>query len=77
MQWHPRRDPHPGALSPPVTAAGFSGAAGARCADERLVGITDVIPLAARIQGPERAAGLPPGEGPDPVGDEVLARPGS
>ncbi|WP_123978708.1 hypothetical protein [Streptomyces sp. Ag109_O5-1] len=77
MRWHPQPDPHPDALSPPVTAADLSGAAGARYADERLVGITDAIPLAARIHGPERAAGLLPGEGPVPVGDKVFAQSGS
>lgn len=53
--------------------------AAARYADEWIVGIEDVTPLAAEIHAlvregePDRAAGLLPEERPYPLDDEVLA----
>ncbi|MFB0620449.1 DUF4291 domain-containing protein [Streptomyces sp. AGS-58] len=80
VQWDPERDLHHNPLPYRSLQLGLGGEAAARYADEWIVGIQDVTPLAAEIRGlvrageEERASRLLPGERPFPVADEVLAR---
>jgi hypothetical protein len=79
VQWDPERDLHLGPLPYRSLQLGLAGEAAARYADEWIVGIEDVTPLAAEIHGlvrageSRRASGLLPQESPYPVADEVLA----
>ncbi|MCG0067216.1 MULTISPECIES: DUF4291 domain-containing protein [Streptomyces] len=79
VQWDPERDLHLNPLPYRSLQLGLAGQAAARYADEWIVGIEDVTPLATEIHGlvragePERARGLLPRERPYPVADEVLA----
>lgn len=79
VQWDPERDLRFAPLPYRSLQLGLAGEAAARYADEWIVGIEDVTPLAAEIHGlvragePERAKGLLPKERPYPVADEVLA----
>ncbi|MDO0928760.1 DUF4291 domain-containing protein [Streptomyces sp. TG1A-8] len=81
VQWDPERDLRLDPLPHRSLQLGLAGEAAARYADEWIVGIEDVTPLATRIHGlvragePERAAALLPAERPYPVADEVLAHP--
>ncbi|AYN42456.1 DUF4291 domain-containing protein [Streptomyces dangxiongensis] len=80
VQWDPERDLHHNPLPYRSLQLGLGGEAAVRYADEWIVGIEDVTPLATEIHGlvragdEERARGLLPGERPYPVADEVLAR---
>jgi hypothetical protein len=80
VQWDPERDLRLHPLPHRSLQLGLAGEAAARYADEWIVGLEDVTPLATEIQGlvragePERAKGLLPEERPYPVPDEVLAR---
>ncbi|KAF3469522.1 DUF4291 domain-containing protein [Streptomyces sp. Tu 3180] len=80
VQWDPERDLHLGPLPYRSLQLGLAGEAAARYADEWIVGIEDVTPLATEIRGlvrageTERAAGLLPEERPYPLDDDVLAR---
>ncbi|MER5542550.1 DUF4291 domain-containing protein [Streptomyces sp. NPDC002589] len=79
VQWDPERDLHHNALPHRSLQLGLAGEAAARYADEWIVGIKDVTPLAAEVHAlvragePERASGLLPVEQPYPIEDEVLA----
>jgi hypothetical protein len=79
VQWDPERDLHLNPLPHRSLQLGLAGEAVARYADEWIVGIEDVTPLAAEIHGlvragrPESAAGLLPEERPYDIDDEVLA----
>jgi hypothetical protein len=79
VQWDPERDLHLSALPYRSLQLGLAGEAAARYADEWIVGIEDVTPLATEIHGLVRegrldeAAGLLPAERPYPLDDEVLA----
>ncbi|MFG2352887.1 DUF4291 domain-containing protein [Streptomyces sp. NPDC048521] len=78
VQWDPERDLHHNPLPHRSLQLGLAGEAAARYADEWIVGIEDVTPLATEIHGlvragePARAKGLLPEERPYPVADEVL-----
>ncbi|MFF1282562.1 DUF4291 domain-containing protein [Streptomyces sp. NPDC058299] len=80
VQWDPERDLHHNPLPYRSLQLGLGGEAAVRYADEWIVGIEDVTPLAVEIRGlvrageEERASRLLPGERPFPVADEVLAR---
>ncbi|MFF9089785.1 DUF4291 domain-containing protein [Streptomyces sp. NPDC014991] len=80
VQWDPERDLHHNPLPYRSLQLGLGGEAAVRYADEWIVGIGDVTPLAAQIHAlvrageEERARRLLPGERPYPVADEVLAR---
>ncbi|MEU0053141.1 DUF4291 domain-containing protein [Streptomyces sp. NPDC006184] len=80
VQWDPERDLHHNPLPYRSLQLGLGGEAAVRYADEWIVGIEDVTPLAVEIRGlvrageKERASRLLPGERPFPVADEVLAR---
>ncbi|MEU4468242.1 DUF4291 domain-containing protein [Streptomyces sp. NPDC024017] len=80
VQWDPERDLHLNPLPHRSLQLGLAGEAAARYADEWIVGIEDVTPLAAEIHGLvragqlEAAAGLLPEERPFELDDEVLAR---
>jgi hypothetical protein len=80
VQWDPERDLHLAPLPHRSLQLGLAGEAAARYADEWIVGIEDVTPLATEIHGlvragqPESAAGLLPEERPVELDDEVLAR---
>jgi len=70
VQWDPERDLHLNPLPYRSLQLGLSGEAARRYADEWLVSVTDVTPLAHEIHGllragePGRAAGLLPEETP-------------
>lgn len=80
VQWDPERDLRLDPLPYRSLQLGLAGEAAARYADEWVVGIEDVTPLAREIHGLvragelERASVLVPEERPYPVGSEVLAR---
>ncbi|QIJ61478.1 DUF4291 domain-containing protein [Streptomyces sp. JB150] len=79
VQWDPERYLRFTALPHRSLQLGLAGEAAARYADEWIVGIEDVTPLATEIHGlvragkPDRAARLLPVERPYPLDDEVLA----
>lgn len=79
VQWDPERDLHLNPLPYRSLQLGLSGEAAARYADEWIVGIEDVTPLATEIHArvragePERAAELLPQERAYPLEDDVLA----
>lgn len=79
VQWDPERDLRLTALPYRSLQLGLSGEAAARYADEWIVGIEDVTPLARQVHGLVRAGDLDaatallPEERPYPVADEVLA----
>lgn len=79
VQWDPERDLHLRPLPHRSLQLGLSGRAARDYADEWLVSVTDVTPLARRIHGlvregdREAAARLLPREEPYPVEDGVLA----
>ncbi|BBC38170.1 uncharacterized protein SGFS_094640 [Streptomyces graminofaciens] len=79
VQWDPERDLRLNPLPYRSLQMGLAGEAAARYADEWIVGIEDVTPLAGQIHGlvregdTERAEKLLPEERPYPVDDEVLA----
>ncbi|MEU9478559.1 DUF4291 domain-containing protein [Streptomyces sp. NPDC048191] len=78
VQWDPERDLHHRPLAQRSSQLGLSGEAAARYADEWIVGIEDVSPLATEVHGLvragelERATGLLPVERPYPVADGAL-----
>ncbi|MGW2704801.1 DUF4291 domain-containing protein [Streptomyces sp. NPDC001340] len=79
VQWDPERDLHLNPLPHRSLQLGLAGEAAVRYADEWIVGIEDVTPLATEIHGLvragelDRAAELLPEERPYAVADEVLA----
>ncbi|WP_053712216.1 DUF4291 domain-containing protein [Streptomyces sp. NRRL B-3648] len=79
VQWDPERDLHLNPLPHRSLQLGLAGEAAARYADEWIVGIEDVTPLATEIHAlvrsgrRDRAGELLPVEPPYPVADEVLA----
>ncbi|AXE84387.1 DUF4291 domain-containing protein [Streptomyces sp. Go-475] len=79
VQWDPERDLRLNPLPHRSLQLGLAGEAAARYADEWIVGIEDVTPLAAEVRGRVRAgeldaaAALLPGERPYDLDDEVLA----
>ncbi|WP_030865288.1 DUF4291 domain-containing protein [Streptomyces sp. NRRL S-37] len=79
VQWDPERDLRLDPLPYRSLQLGLAGEAAARYADEWIVGIEDVTPLAAELRALVRegelgrAAGLLPEERPYPLDDEVLA----
>ncbi|PAZ13074.1 hypothetical protein CLM62_26615 [Streptomyces sp. SA15] len=79
VQWDPERDLHFSPLPYRSLQLGLAGEAAARYADEWIVAIEDVTPLATEIHGLvregelERAAGLLPEERPLTVEETVLA----
>ncbi|MFJ4521476.1 DUF4291 domain-containing protein [Streptomyces sp. NPDC088810] len=79
VQWDPERDLHLNPLPHRSLQLGLAGEAAARYADEWIVGIEDVTPLATEIHAlvrageRERASALLPVEPPYPAADEVLA----
>ncbi|GHE09326.1 DUF4291 domain-containing protein [Streptomyces alanosinicus] len=79
VQWDPERDLRLAPLPHRSLQLGLAGEATARYADEWVVGIEDVTPLAAEVHARvragevERAAALLPVERPCPIPDEVLA----
>jgi hypothetical protein len=79
VQWDPERDLRLNPLPYRSLQLGLGGEATARYADEWIVGVEDVTPLArethARVRAGEleRAAELLPKERPYPVGEDVLA----
>lgn len=80
VQWDPERDLHLNPLPHRSLQLGLAGEAATRYADEWIVGIEDVTPLAREIHRlvragqPDAAAGLLPEERPLDIEDEVLAR---
>ncbi|WP_329215000.1 DUF4291 domain-containing protein [Streptomyces sp. NBC_01485] len=78
VQWDPERDLHLSPLPHRSLQLGLTGEATVRYADEWIVGIEDVTPLArevhARVRAGEldRAAALLPEERPYPVAEEAL-----
>ncbi|WP_320783952.1 DUF4291 domain-containing protein [Streptomyces sp. CRN 30] len=78
VQWDPERDLRLAPLPYRSLQLGLSGEAAARYADEWIVGIEDVTPLAREVHGLVRegelgrAAGLLPVERPYPPADDVL-----
>ncbi|MGP4049105.1 DUF4291 domain-containing protein [Streptomyces sp. 2A115] len=80
IQWDPERDLRLQALPYRSLQLGLSGEAAARYADEWIVGVEDVTPLAAEVHGLvragelDRARGLLPEERPYPLDEDVLAR---
>ena len=80
VPWDPERDLHLNPLPHRSLQLGLAGEAAARYADEWIVGIEDVTPLATEIHTlvragqPDSAAGLLPKERPLELDDEVLAR---
>ncbi|MFF5160309.1 DUF4291 domain-containing protein [Streptomyces sp. NPDC000348] len=79
VQWDPERDLRLDPLPYRSLQLGLAGEAAARYADEWIVGIEDVTPLATEIHALvragelDRAAGLLPGERSYPLDDDVLA----
>ncbi|MGW0826858.1 DUF4291 domain-containing protein [Streptomyces sp. NPDC002845] len=79
VQWDPERDLRLSPLPYRSLQLGLSGEAAARYADEWIVGIDDVTPLATEIHGLvragelDRASVLLPGERPYPLDDDVVA----
>ncbi|MEU3840273.1 DUF4291 domain-containing protein [Streptomyces sp. NPDC028635] len=79
VQWDPERDLHFTALPHRSLQLGLGGQAAARYADEWIVGIEDVTPLAAEIHAHVRAGELDaasaklPEERPYPADGDVLA----
>lgn len=79
VQWDPERDLWLRPLPYRSLQLGLAGEAAARYADEWIVGIEDVTPLATEIRAlvragePERAAGMLPGERPLRLDGELLA----
>lgn len=79
VQWDPERDLRLNPLSHRSLQLGLAGEAAVRYADEWIVGIEEVTPLAGEVYGLvqagdlDAAAKLLPEERPYPVGDEVLA----
>lgn len=79
VQWDPERDLHFNPLPYRSLQLGLAGEAAARYADEWIVGIEDVTPLATEIRARvragerERAAELLPQERPYPLEADVLA----
>lgn len=79
VQWDPERDLHFAPLPYRSLQLGLSGEAAGRYADEWIVGIEDVTPLATEIHALVRAgeldaaAGKLPVERPYPVDGDVLA----
>ncbi|KAB2971054.1 DUF4291 domain-containing protein [Streptomyces sp. SS1-1] len=79
VQWDPERDLHLQPLPYRSLQLGLTGEASHRYADEWIVSISDVTPLAQRIHGHVRdgdldaARGLLPDERPYPVSDGALA----
>ncbi|MFI9823484.1 DUF4291 domain-containing protein [Streptomyces sp. NPDC052013] len=79
VQWDPERDLRLDPLPYRSLQLGLAGEAAARYADEWIVGIEDVTPLAteihARVRAGEldRAAALLPDERPYPLDEDVLA----
>ncbi|MFF8012061.1 DUF4291 family protein [Streptomyces sp. NPDC007929] len=80
VQWDPERDLQLNPLPHRSLQLGLAGEAAARYADEWIVGIEDVTPLATEVHARvragqlESAAGLLPEESPVELDDEVLAR---
>ncbi|MDW4906650.1 DUF4291 domain-containing protein [Streptomyces sp. ADMS] len=79
VQWDPERDLRLNPLPYRSLQLGLSGEAAALYADEWIVGIEDVTPLATEVHGLvragrlDRAAGLLPVERPFPLDEDVLA----
>ncbi|MET7783690.1 DUF4291 domain-containing protein [Streptomyces sp. NPDC005388] len=79
VQWDPERDLHLHPLTYRSLRLGLSGEAVRRYADEWMVAISDVTPLAREVHGLVSrgelvaAAGLLPQERPYPAADELLA----
>lgn len=79
VQWDPERDLRLNPLPNRSLQLGLAGEAAARYADEWIVGIEDVTPLARTIHALvregrlEEASGLVPEERPYALDDEVLA----
>ncbi|MGW6737246.1 DUF4291 domain-containing protein [Streptomyces sp. NPDC055013] len=79
VQWDPERDLRLNPLPFRSLQLGLGGEATAQYADEWLLGIEDVTPLArelharVRVGELERAAELLPNERPYPLGEDVLA----
>ncbi|MEU1556850.1 DUF4291 domain-containing protein [Streptomyces scabiei] len=79
VQWDPERSLRLGPLPYRSLQLGLVGEAAARYADEWIVGIEDVTPLAREVHGhvrageSDRAAALLPQERPYPVAEDVLA----
>ncbi|MFJ3641002.1 DUF4291 domain-containing protein [Streptomyces sp. NPDC090108] len=79
VQWDPERDLHLAALPHRSLQLGLAGEAAARYADEWIVGIEDVTPLAADIHAAvrtgdlDRASALLPEERPYPIAEATLA----
>ncbi|MYR03734.1 MULTISPECIES: DUF4291 domain-containing protein [unclassified Streptomyces] len=80
VQWDPERDLHHNALPCRSLQLGLAGEAARRYADEWIVGIQDVTPLARQVHAavragkPEEAGALLPEERAYPVGEDMLAR---
>jgi hypothetical protein len=80
VQWDPERDLRLGPLPYRSLQLGLAGEAAVRYADEWIMGIEDVTPLAAEVHALvrrgelERAAGLLPEERPYPVDERLLAQ---
>ncbi|MFE7933974.1 DUF4291 domain-containing protein [Streptomyces sp. NPDC057456] len=80
VQWDPERDLRLRPLPYRSLQLGLTGEATVRYADEWIVAIDDVTPLAREVHGHvhagelERAAALLPGERPYPVAEDVLTR---
>ncbi|MFF0383726.1 DUF4291 domain-containing protein [Streptomyces sp. NPDC004286] len=83
VQWDPERDLRLNPLPHRSLQLGLAGEAAARYADEWIVDIRDVTPLAREIHGavragrPTEAATLLPEERPYPVGEGALAHLGA
>lgn len=79
VQWDPERDLHLNPLPYRSLQLGLAGEAAARYADEWIVGIEDVTPLATEVHALvragelERAAVLLPEERPYSLDEDVLA----
>ncbi|MFD4539295.1 DUF4291 domain-containing protein [Streptomyces bauhiniae] len=83
VQWDPERDLHLDPLPHRSLQLGLTGEAAARYADEWIVGIRDVTPLAREIHGAVRAGrmaeanALLPAESPYPVPEGLLTHLGA
>ncbi|MEV5439795.1 DUF4291 domain-containing protein [Streptomyces sp. NPDC052682] len=79
VQWDPERDLRLEPLPYRSLQMGLAGEAAARYADEWIVGVEDVTPLATQVHAHvragelDRAAALLPEERPYPLDDEALA----